>query len=209
MISLHEAWYKGLQLANFVQNWSGLLALANDPHHCGWVSWGDTIQNSDCQLLLFSMVAFSVMVARSIHQFCLVMDSPLHFCRRLGAGWFGKGSRLNNYQQTIGYIFYSWGGPIERRWIITSSLTIKLGHTGPAFGNALAFLGSWMVWHKWQCSHSKHQYFVCLITHSIYQQTVLNLWFGRLGGYSKLWEFFRNFKIDSSLEYSTLRWGLW
>ena len=60
---------------------------------------------------------------------------------------------------------------------------------------------------KWQCSRSKHQYFVCLIAHSIYQWIVLNLWFGRSRGSSKLWEFFRNFKVDSSLEYSTLGWA--
>jgi len=60
---------------------------------------------------------------------------------------------------------------------------------------------------KWQCSRSKHQYFVCLIVHSIYQWIVLNLWFGRSRGYSKLWEFFRNLKVDSLLEYSTLRWA--
>jgi len=60
---------------------------------------------------------------------------------------------------------------------------------------------------KWQCSRSKHQYFVCLVVHSIYQRIVLNLWFGRSRGYSKLWEFFRNLKVDSLLEYSTLGWA--
>ena len=60
---------------------------------------------------------------------------------------------------------------------------------------------------KWQCSGLKHQYFVCLVAHSICQQIVLNLWFSRPRGYSKLWEFFWNLKVDSSLEYSTLRWA--
>jgi len=60
---------------------------------------------------------------------------------------------------------------------------------------------------KWQCSHSKHQYFVCLVAHSIHQWIILNLWFGRSRGYSKLWKFFQNLKVDSLLEYSTLRWA--
>jgi len=60
---------------------------------------------------------------------------------------------------------------------------------------------------KWQCSCSKHQYFVCLVPHSIYQQIMLTLSFSRPRGHSKLWKFFQNLKVDSSSEYSTLRWA--
>jgi len=44
---------------------------------------------------------------------------------------------------------------------------------------------------KWQCSCSKHQYFVCLVPHSIYQQIMLTLSFSRQGGILNYGNFFK------------------
>jgi len=43
-------------IGELCQNWSGLLALASDPHYFGWVSREHTIQISDRRLLLVSTV---------------------------------------------------------------------------------------------------------------------------------------------------------
>ena len=55
---------QSLTIGKLCQNQSGLLALANDPHHFEWVSREHTIQISDRRLLLGPMVELSPLPSR-------------------------------------------------------------------------------------------------------------------------------------------------